>query len=39
MGHVAPAHTLRFDPCWDPTRSDPRFKALLVKFAEPKPVG
>jgi len=31
-------HTLRLDPRWDPIRNDPRFQALLVKYAEPKPV-
>jgi hypothetical protein len=29
------AHTLRLDPRWDPIRDDPRFKALLVKYASP----
>jgi len=26
-------HTLRLDPCWDPIREHPRFKALLAKYA------
>ena len=29
-------HTLRLDPRWDPIRQDPRFKALLVKYANPE---
>jgi serine/threonine-protein kinase len=29
-------HTLRLDPRWDPIREDPRFKALLVKYANPE---
>ena len=29
---------LRLDPRWDPIRDDPRFQALLVKYAEPEPV-
>jgi len=29
-------HTLRLDPRWDPIREQPRFKALLVKFANPE---
>lgn len=28
-------HTLRLDPLWDPIRRDPRFQALLVKYANP----
>jgi tetratricopeptide (TPR) repeat protein len=31
-------HTLRLDPRWDPIRYDPRFQALLVKYADPEPV-
>jgi len=31
-------HTLRLDPRWDPLRDDPRFQALLVKYANPEPV-
>jgi serine/threonine-protein kinase len=26
-------HTLRLDPLWDPIRDQPRFKALLVRYA------
>jgi len=33
------AHTLRMDPRWDTIRDDPRFQALLVKYAEPTPVS
>jgi len=28
-------HTLRLDPRWDPIRHDPRFQALLAKYAGP----
>ncbi len=31
-------HTLRLDPRWDPIRNDPRFQALLVKYANPRPI-
>ncbi len=31
-------HPLRLDPRWDLIRNDPRFQALLVKYAEPQPV-
>ena len=31
-------HTLRLDPLYDPIRDDPRFQALLVKYADPRPV-
>ncbi len=27
-------HTLQLDPLWDPLRGDPRFQALLTKYAE-----
>ena len=29
---------LRLDPRWDPIRDDPRFQALLVKYANPQPI-
>ena len=29
---------LRLDPRWDPIRDDPRFQALLVKYADPQPI-
>jgi serine/threonine-protein kinase len=33
---VSTVHTLRLDPRWDPIRNHPRFKALLVKYANPE---
>ena len=30
--HVS-VHTLRLDPSWDPIRDQPRFRALLAKYA------
>ena len=30
-------HTLPLDPRWDPIRDQPRFKALLVKYAVAAP--
>jgi serine/threonine-protein kinase len=32
-------HTLRLDPRWDPIREHPRFKALLVKYANTEKWG
>lgn len=29
---------VRLDPRYDPIRNDPRFQALLVKYANPEPV-
>ena len=29
-------HELRVSPVWDPIRRDPRFQALLVKYANPE---
>jgi Flp pilus assembly protein TadD len=33
---ILSVHTLRLDPRWDPIREHPRFKALLVKYANPE---
>jgi tetratricopeptide (TPR) repeat protein len=30
---------LRIDPAWDPIRNDPRFQALLKKYAQPAPTS
>jgi TolB-like protein/DNA-binding SARP family transcriptional activator/Flp pilus assembly protein TadD len=32
-------HTFQLDPSYDPIRHDSRFKALLVKYAQPAPAG
>jgi serine/threonine-protein kinase len=32
-------HTLRLDPRWDPIREHPRFKVLLVKYANPERIA
>jgi len=36
---ILSVHTLRLDPRWDPIREHPRFKALLVKYANPERIA
>jgi hypothetical protein len=37
-GEVVSVTRLKLDPVWDPLRSDPRFQALLKKYATAQPV-
>jgi TolB-like protein/Tfp pilus assembly protein PilF len=39
IGTLYPPVTLGFDPAWDPVRNDPRFQALLKKYARYKPAA
>ena len=32
-GEIITAHMLKNDPFWDPIRKDPRFQALIQKYA------
>ena len=38
-GHFVSVPLLRVDPMWDPIRHDPRFQALLKKYASAKPAA
>jgi serine/threonine-protein kinase len=38
-GEVMSVTRLKLDPVWDPLRSDPRFQALLKKYAAPQPIA
>ena len=37
-GEVMSVTRLKLDPVWDPLRNDPRFQALLKKYAAAQPV-
>ena len=36
-GNLVSVPLLKVDPTWDPIRNDPRFQALLTKYAEERP--
>jgi len=38
-GEVMSVTRLKLDPVWDPLRGDPRFQALLKKYAAAQPVA
>jgi serine/threonine-protein kinase len=38
-GAVVSVPLLKLDPTWDPIRNDPRFQALLKKYAQPAPAS